>query len=574
MRGKAFQPSQLRRIGIKILSGYTERQLARDEGISPSTARVMRLRFRGCGITDKDKLEAMDDTRLAKAIYGDEAAVSTSADAAARGITIKRGIRQNPLVLFPDFEAAANRVLDTGHNKILEYQDYVERCRLQYRMAMSRSTYYRELGKAIRILDPDAGKRTYMEQAHRWGNELQIDYIGKKFHVVDPSTRKDKALIVCEFCWPASGMTCGVFIEHADCQETSLALLSALRYFKRRPSILVCDNAKSMVLEHRPGHEAVLAPGFERLLSKLRIELDANTPRSPRQKSAVEYAGRLIKERCLSRMEEGLPMSALEATEILQGLIDRTINSAGFRNGGRGTPRKVLYERYEAPAARPLPGIMPEYSRFYTRVRVSRAYRVEVEGRKVSVPYRLAGEYVNIEVSGHTATIYTDSGEEVAVRDLSRAEAGGSIIEPGDMPGQDKAVLKGRLKYKSKDDILGAAAPYGADVQGLMRQILGRKGWTNGKKACICILNRLKSSKGIANEVIEACKSVRAQPPAKWNSYEVERALGSILQEEAESGKGSFQRQSELGFGQNGGGDPAAAKYTCMKDSGNKEEKK
>ena len=573
MKGKPFQPSQLRRLGIKVLSGYSERQLARDEGISPSTARVMRLRFRDRGITTKDKLESMDDRQLASAIYGDEAAVDTDADAGVRRITIKRGIQQNPLVLIPDFEAAANRVLDTGRNKILEYQDYTERCESQGRLAMSRSTFYREIDKAIKILDPDAGRNSYMEQEHRWGNELQIDYIGRKFHVVDPVTHKDKALIVCEFCWAASCMTCGVFIEHADCRETSQALLAALRYFGRRPAILVCDNAKSMVLEHAAGHEAVLAPGFERLLSKLHIEIDANSPGSPRQKSEVEYAGRLIKERCLSRMKEGLPLSAREATQALQALIDRYINSAGFRNGGRGTPRKQLYERYEAPAARPLPEIMPEYCNFYKRIRVSRAYRVEIDGRKVSVPSSYAGKHVNVEVSGHTATIYTDTGDPVAVRDLSAAGPGGTVLDPADMPGKDRAVRESRLKYQSREDILGEAGAYGDDVCKLMGQILDRKGWINGKKACIWILNKFRSESCHAAEIAAACRKVRTEPPSKWNSYEVLRVLASILHEEGGLEEGAGEEPPCAAPGGLGQGS-AAVKYTCMKGSGDKEEGK
>ena len=570
--GKHFQPDQLRRFGKKILTGYTERQIAREEKISNSTAHTIKVRLAAGGIDSLAGLDAASDGELARIIYCKEAAVVTHADAMASSIVIKRGISSNPLVLKPDFEAIANRILDARVQKINEFTDYVDLCRSKGMMAMSRSTFYRRVDEAVGRLSPGAGEKdTYLAQAHGWGLELQIDYLGGKFRITDPGG-KPRDLIVCEFCWAASNYACAQFIEAATTRETAGALLNALKFYRRRPALLVCDNAWSMVERHEYGSEAIINQSMQHLLSRLGIQIDPATVFAPQVKSAVEYSGRLIRERCLKRMREGAVMSVAEASEKLQGLIDRYINSKGFRNGGRGTPRKAPCDRYESPAAMPLPEILPEYAEFYPHLTATRAYRVKAGGWTLSVPYTSARRKVSVEITTSEAKVWSDDdGSLLATHLLSKAGPDRVLVDDSHMPPGHRAIKARERKYKDEDGILEAAGGLCGDAKALCQGILRRSGFLQGRKACIAIIGigRRQAGLGRLGEFGEACKDVRAGDPRNWNSYAVRDALDMILQEEARSADGSYQKQSDLPLpdgteAPQPSADAPAKKYTCM----------
>ena len=288
-----------------------------------------------------------------------------------------------------------------------------------------------------------------------------------------------------------------------------------------------------------------------------------SSPKS--SKFAVECSGRLICERCLKRMREGAVMSVSEASAKLQGLIDRHINSAGFRDGGRGTPRVELYRRCEAPAAMPLPAVLPQYADFYPHLRVSRAYRVKAGGWTFSVPYKYVSRFVSVEISSEEAVVWSDKdGRIIARHALSKAGPDRTVADDAHMPPEHRAIKSRELKYKCADDISSAALELGPQTASLCSGILDRKGFLQGRRGCIAIINRghREARSGRIAEFEDACQSVRAGDPQTWNSYKVSDALESILQEEASSHDGSFQRQA--GLQGDGGREAPARVFTCM----------
>ena len=570
--GKHFTPDKLRRLGKKILTGCTERQIAREEHVSNATAHTIKVRLAAGGVRTLMDLDAMDDMALVQLVYFKEAAVRSEADARAGAITItlKRGCASNPLILMPDYMTIANRILDSGIQKINEFQDYVDLCGEKGRKAVSRSSFYRGVDAAVAELAPGAKpSETYLAQNHNWGLELQDDYLGGTFKIMDPDGTVKK-LIVCEFCWAASNYVCAQFIGAMSTRETAGALVSALKFYGRKPALLVCDNAWSMVEKHEYGKEAIINPGMQRLLSKLGIQINPATVYSPQSKSAVEYAGRLIRERCLRRMPEGAVMSQAEASRELQRLIDRYINSAGFRSAGRGTSRAELYRRYEAPAAMPLPEVLPEYAEFYPHVRATRAYLVSAGDWTLSVPYEYAGRLVCVEIGKDEALVWTNDGMKLIARHaLAKADAGRTIVDEAHMPPSHRAIKAKELKYKCEGDITAAARKLGPGAASLCSAILRRDGFLQGRKGCIAIINfgikQIKLDRKAEFE--EACSNVRAKEPRDWNSYKVVGALKTILQEEIDSEDGRFQKQSSLPLPDGGApdaGDSPAKIYTCM----------
>ena len=92
-----------------------------------------------------------------------------------------------------------------------------------------------------------------------------------------------------------------------------------------------------------------------------------------------------------------IPLGLAEANAELSRLVDSEINAAGFRDGMRGAPRRELFDLHEAPAARKLPQVLPEFRNFTPAARVGRDYLVRVGGCRYSVPWRLAGRFVSAE---------------------------------------------------------------------------------------------------------------------------------------------------------------------------------
>lgn len=314
-QGRTMNIQQMRNICIEIFNGGHNVPIANNNGCSHTTITKFRARLKEGHITNLDALNKLNDEALIKVIY--PSGQTPFKD--QKPIKIERNKPLNDAILHPNFIDEANKQIERHLTSQVMYIDYVEKCIAENKEPIGRSWYYENLSKAKKSLK---GVETYMVQEHPYSSELEIDYTGRKWKMYSSSGDITNCSI-CVLTWGASYYTYAEIIPQQSTKCTCEAIAHSLIYFGCRPSILLCDNAKSMVDKHTYGQEAIINSSFDNYMKQIGIALLPNNVYSPSQKSAVELSVRLIQQRVLPRMNEELSQSLEESNITLMNLVDK-----------------------------------------------------------------------------------------------------------------------------------------------------------------------------------------------------------------------------------------------------------
>ena len=451
-QGKNLTTGQLRGICEDLLCRIPQRGIASRRECSASTVSRIRDEMQEAGLDSAAALEAMGDQALVEMHFG-KGKAGIGSDGST--ITVLRESRrkspgEGPEVLVPDFDELADFVIENRVQRALAYADYRRDCCRERLKPVCRTVFYERLRAALRR---KAGPSVYMPQARRYGEAAAIDYCGDTFRAVSPEgVEREYAVVV--LAWAASNMVYAELIAGQDTASTCIAVAHALQRWQCAPRVLLCDNAKSMVTSHRIGREPVFNQAFIHYMHQLDISVEANNPYSPSSKGFVELSVRLVQDRALTRMRTGhaIPLGLAEANAELSRLVDSEINAAGFRDGMRGTPRRELFDLHEAPAARKLPQVLPEFRNFTPAAKVGRDYLVRVGGCRYSVPWRLAGRFVSAEWTATRVYIYGPGRELVAEHPIGNGDA--AVVNPAHMPERHRAVALKRASYPDEASVI------------------------------------------------------------------------------------------------------------------------
>lgn len=543
-QGKNTEPNKLRNICCQILLGGSSRYIAQRLKCSASSVLNYAARLRYAEVDSLDQLNALSDEQLHDIIYKQGKCLRSCKK---ESLTIKQlsdNLTQSSSVLPPDYQKFADEYFDRHRKVQFLYTEYLEQCTEQKKGCISRTTFYRHLNQ---IIKQQCSVKPIMKQEHVYGAELLIDYTGSSCNILQ-SDGTFKSYSICVLTWAASNYIYAELIPQQTCECTCNAISRALCFFGCRPSVLVCDNAKSMVLKHTTGRDVILNPSFEYFLQRCGIILDANNPFSPSSKSSVELSVRMIQERVLPRFYTSAVKPLSDYNRELLVLINQYINSVGFRKNCSGTSRKELFLKYEKPAAAPLLRDLPLYIEHIPLLKVKPDYRVKINGCSYSVPYNLIGEFVDADISGSIVKIY-HKGALVA----SHPKAGTNkkdVLNPDHMPENHRAVRDKRLKYQNVQDIFDNAQPLSDVLCACCRIFTDRFGMSR-KDFCIYLINLYKRKRYERELFDEALNRLMTEPVAKWSSYLFNDILDDIRLYQRNH-YGDYERQSVLGFVESG----------------------
>lgn len=523
-KGKNLTASQLRKICEGALSNLPERLVAGANACSPATVSKVKRCLEVADITSVSQIANMSDQELADMYYGTGRAVSTHAD-----ITVIRNNRRlekqsDKPVLKPDYKHYVELYLDKKIKMQVLFGMYKEQAAEVEYKTVCRSTFYDYMREKIcAALGPDV----YMPQQHNYGDEVAIDYCGDVFGI----TSADGSVVnyaVCVLAWAASNLVYAEFIPGQTTVATCEAIAHALQRWQCVPRILICDNAKSMVTKHGLGREPILNVSFSHYMSLLGINVMANNPRKPSEKSYVELSVRLVQDRVLKRMQLAQSVFYLnQANVMLMDLVDREINAVGFRHNGTGTPRKELFEQNEKPAARKLMEFIPEFVEYLPYLKVDRTYAVTIGKHKYSVPWRYAGEAVQAELSTTKVKIYLD---HKLIAEHQRDDSPGSSIKDEHMKPEHLAVQKKRKEFPNAVSIITAASSE-SSILGEFCQRFFTLNDMNRANGLIHMIHLYKNAKEDRKTLDEAVKRLMYRTPSEWDSYTFDKELASVRSE-------------------------------------------
>lgn len=187
---------------------------------------------------------------------------------------------------------------------------------------------------------------------------------------------------------------------HDQKSETWIACHErAFRHFGGVPTRIVVDNLKAAVISHLL-HDPVLGEPYRRLARHYGFTISPNRPRTPQHKGKVESGVHYVKRNLLA----GRTFADLAAMN--EAGLHWLRNHAGTRLHGTTKERPLArFEETERGALLPLPGDEFEWVSA-VQCRAGRDCHVTVEGAYYSVPYKYAGETVDVYVGRRVVEIY------------------------------------------------------------------------------------------------------------------------------------------------------------------------
>lgn len=516
--------------------------LSQKLGYSRTTLYRIRRALAAKSVYKASQLDRLSDQALAETVYGPDTVLAECGGGRIRIRSSRRGRLDPEACLVPDFEDLARFQEESKTPSHAMYDMYTDSCKSDGKSAMSRSAFYAGLSA-----ERKRSKRTEpkMYQEHPYGAELMIDYCGSRKELTLQDGQKISYAVIV-LTWPASHYTWARFIEGMTSRDTVNALCEALREWQVKPALsFVIDNARSMVIRHSTGAEAELNRSFEHFCRQIKVQVDANNPYSPTGKSQVEQAVRLVQERALPAVDGRLCLTLGEYNIRLARAVDDLINSAPMSGRKAGSTRKELFELYEKPRAAKLEADLPEYTEYFAGIRVPNEYMVGHRGVLYSVPSRYIGKYVDLETSDSRLKILY-RGKIIAEWEIMPPGSKPQILDEH-MPAAHRKVREKILKYPTAESVIAAAGAISAQLGTVCRGILNRKGFVNGKKGCIRLINLYQRCDWQKPLYDDACTRMMNLEEKYWSSYCFQEIVKEIRESLRE--RGAYEKQTALPIG-------------------------
>ena len=173
-----------------------------------------------------------------------------------------------------------------GFTFLFHYQEYVVSQKKPYSYTQFMEHYHRKFSKL----------KGSMKLEHIAGNELFIDFAGKKLEVIDFETGEIKRVEVFVAILPCSQYT---YVEACDSQKKEDLIRcteNALRFFGGVPKAIISDNLKSAVNKSSK-YEAEINRSFKDFARHYDCVINPTRAYSPQDKALVENAVQLTYQR-------------------------------------------------------------------------------------------------------------------------------------------------------------------------------------------------------------------------------------------------------------------------------------
>jgi transposase len=243
-----------------------------------------------------------------------------------------------------------------------------------------------------------------MRQEHKAGEKLFVDFAGDHIPIWDEHT--GELAMEAELFVAVLGASSYTYAEAFPSQELMYWVaghVHALEFLGGCPAIVVCDNLRSGVTRpHR--YEPDVNATYAEMASHYGMAVVPARTYKPKDKAKAE-AGVLLAERWIvARLRNRRFTSIAEVNLAIAGLLG-WINARPFKK--LAGSRQSLFESLERPALRALPPSRYEFAT-WRRAKLNIDYHIEVRAERhyYSVPYRLAGEVVEVRLSAAGVEVF------------------------------------------------------------------------------------------------------------------------------------------------------------------------
>jgi len=334
-----LDPMDIKQIITLHLDGLSNRKISQILGISRNTVNTYMQLFNSCKYGLKE---------LLKLDHADFIALFPS------HTTIKNA-RYNELMLyFEKINIARNH---PGFTFLFHYNQYKQASKNPYSYTQFMEHYNRKYSKI----------KGSMKLEHQAGNEVFIDFAGKKLNITDKTTGEIIPVEVFITILPNSQYTYVEACKSQKREDLISCMANALSFYGGVPKAIVSDNLKSAVTRASK-YEPEINRTFKDFARHYNCVINPTRSYSPQDKALVENAVQLTYQRIYYPLREMTFFSLKDLNKEIGKLLNH-YNDLLFQR--KEASRKELFQSIERGYLKPLPSEAYEIKQ-YTRAKVQK----------------------------------------------------------------------------------------------------------------------------------------------------------------------------------------------------------
>jgi transposase len=429
-----LDPMDLKQIISLHLDGVSNRKIGSTLGISRNTINIYM------------KLFTASEYSFIELLHFDNAALSELFSSH----TTLDVERQNELMLY--FEGVNKARNHPGFTFLYHYQQYVQMAKDPYSYTQFLEHYRRKYAKA----------KGSMKLEHEAGNEMFIDFAGKKLHIVDKETGEIIPVEVFVAILPNSQYTYVKACLSQKRKDLIACCSGALNFYGGVPKAIVSDNLKSAVTRASK-YEAEVNRTFKDFARHYNCVINPARGYAPQDKALVENAVHLTYQRIYYPLREMTFFTLDDLNREIRKLLTN-YNNLLFKR--KEASRIELFQTVERQYLKPLPSSSYEL-KDYRKAKVQKMGYVYFSPDKsyYSVPYRYIGKETCIHYTRDMVEVYFYQ-ERIALHQRNGAK-GSYITNTAHLSSTHKFYSDWNPEFFKKK-----AAPHGIYVLNCIEKIL------------------------------------------------------------------------------------------------------
>ena len=370
-----LDPMDLKQIISLHLDKYSNRKIADMLSISRNTVNEYMTAIKACGV-DLQELRTLDNASLCD-LFPTQTTIDNE--------------RYDALMIY--FEKMKQSRHNPGFTFQYHYIEYKQEVSNAYGYTQFMEHYNRKYKK----------EKGSMKLEHQAGNEMFIDFAGKKLHYVDRKTGEEIPVEVFVAILPCSQYT---FVEACPSQKKEDLIAStahALSFYGGVPKAIVSDNLKSAV-SRASKYEAEINRSFKDFAHHYSCVANPTRSYSPQDKALVENAVHLAYQRIYYPLRNMTFFSIEDLNKEIRRLLEK-YNDTFFQR--KQASRKELFQSMERGYLKDLPASAYQLKE-YKRAKVQKMGYVYFSPDKTyySVPYRYIGKSTQIHYTTNMVEVY------------------------------------------------------------------------------------------------------------------------------------------------------------------------
>ena len=234
------------------------------------------------------------------------------------------------------------------------------------------------------------------------GEYLLLDYAGKTMPVINPDTGEIRQAQIFIAVLGTSNFS---YVEATWTQEKIHWIASHIRafqFFGGSPKVLVPDNLKSAITTSCR-YDPDINPTYYDMASYYNCSVIPARPYKPRDKAKVESGVLIVERWILAALREQSFFSLIELNRAIKKLLEK-LNSRPLQK--LGISRRELFEKTDKLFLQNLP-TLPYQMKEFKIARVQINYHVELFKHSYSVPYRFAGQEIEVRYNESIVEIFS-----------------------------------------------------------------------------------------------------------------------------------------------------------------------